>query len=490
MFFSDFFDIDTDIIESYGAVNISLINDLPLFIDPFLLFNSEKPEYQEIHKAIIKYILFLKVGAERYPTATQGMLSAWYMFSEVKQTWLGFSLSGNDGKGLGNDFARDLHIGLQTVFKDFGNETVPKSPHMEKLCLISDLVGRDKISDFTTNFAKKYLLDYTAAFANAYLAPCQCVEYAIEKVEFDYERETWKSAKYTLPSFYGDYVLLTPKDILTRDETFINKLDMIRNLEQIAPSVSDETLRFELNNYFHNVLCKKQKEISRQEKDNAALSLIRKHPELIDYYLKHKEENEEQATSVSKEVVKQVELLFIKQLQDLVLLLNSKTDFYKKEANSYEAAYKRVQFLKTAIEDMDGYKLFYIKDTPIKRESDLQIMYRLVWYASSFDVNREVNNGRGSVDFKISKGSMDITLVEFKLASNTKLRNNLAKQVDVYKAANQTDKAIKVIIFFTDDEQAKVNDVLRELGLQDNKDIILIDARNDKVSASNVKVDG
>ena len=322
VYFSDFFDVDADIIESYGAVNISLINDLPLFIDPFLLFNSEKADYQAIHQAIIKYILFLKAGAERYPTASPGMLSAWYRFSEVKQTWLGFSLSGNAGRGLGNDFARDLHAGLLTVFKDFGNEKVPKSPHMEKLCIISDLVGRDKISDFTTNFAKKYLLEYTAAFALEYLDPSQCSEFVIEKVEFDYERETWKSAKYALPCFDGDYVLLTPKDILTRDETFINKTDMIRNLELIAPSVGDATLRFELNNYFRNVLHKKQKEISRQEKDNAALGLIREHPELIDYYLKHKEENEEQATSVSKEVVEQVELLFNKQLQDLVSLLN------------------------------------------------------------------------------------------------------------------------------------------------------------------------
>jgi hypothetical protein len=490
LYFSDFFNVDADIIESYGAVNISLINDLPLFIDPFLLFNSEKAEYQAIHQAIIKYILFLKAGAERYPIAPLGMLTAWYRFSEIKQTWLGFSLSGNSGRGLGNDFARDLHIGLLTVFKDFGSEKVPKSPHMEKLCIISDLVGRDKISDFTTNFAKKYLLEYTAAFASEYLNPSQCAKFVIEKVEFDYERETWKPAKYTLPCFDGDYILLTPKDILTRDETFINRTDMIRNLEQIAPSVDDATLRFELNNYFRNVLYKKQKEISRQEKDNAALNLIREHPELIDYYLRHKEENEEQATSISKEVVQQVELLFNKQLQNLVTLLYNNTEFYGAESNSYEAAYKRVQFLKAVIEDMDGYRMFYVKGEPIKRESDLQIMYRLVWYASSFDVNREVNNGRGPADFKISRGSRDIALVEFKLASNTKLRNNLSKQVEVYKAANQTDKAIKVILFFTDDEQTKVSSVLRELGLQDSRGIVLIDARNDKVSASNVTTDG
>ena len=53
IYFSDFFNVDEDIIESYGAVNISLINYMPLFVDLFLLFNSEKPEYQQIHSNII-----------------------------------------------------------------------------------------------------------------------------------------------------------------------------------------------------------------------------------------------------------------------------------------------------------------------------------------------------------------------------------------------------------------------------------------------------
>ena len=42
VYFSDFFDVNPDVIEKYGAFNISLINDFSLFIDPFLLFNSYK----------------------------------------------------------------------------------------------------------------------------------------------------------------------------------------------------------------------------------------------------------------------------------------------------------------------------------------------------------------------------------------------------------------------------------------------------------------
>ena len=489
LYFSDFFNIEEDIIESYGAVNISLINDLPLFIDPFLLFNSQNEQYQSIHRKIIDYLLFLQNQAETYPEATSGMMSSWYLFPEIKQTWIGFSLDGNSGRGLGPDFAKNLHIGLQTIFKDFGKETVTKSPHMEKLCLISHKVGKDKISDFTTNFAKEYLLGYTSDFAAEYLDAKQCRQFKVPKVDFNYDTMTWISREYILPFFDDDFVLLTPKDLLTRDDTFINRTDMIRNLRKIAPSIDDAALRFELNNYLQDVLTKKKKEMSQKEKDYAAISLISSHPELIDYYLKHKEDTEQEATSISKQVVQEVKQLFNTQLQELVKLLFDKTDFYKTQPNSYDEAYSRVLFLKAVIEDMNGYKIFYLNGQPIKRENNLQIMYRLVWFASEMDVNREVNNGRGSVDFKISKGAMNSTLVEFKLASNSKLKNNLAKQVEIYKKASSADRAIKVILYFSDAEFEKVNTVLNELELKDCKDIVLINAIDNKISASKVKIE-
>lgn len=486
IYFSDFFNVDEDIIESYGAVNISLINDLPLFVDPFLLFNSEKPEYQQIHSNIISYLLFLQEQAEKYPNPPSGMLTTWYQFSEIKQTWLGFSLEGNSGRGLGHDFAVNIHRGLQTIFKDFGKETITRSSHLEKLCLISPLVGRDKISDFTTNFTKKYLLEYTETFAATYLEPKQCQRFFVPRVEFCADTHTWKSKEYTLPCYEGDYVLLTPRDMLTRDDTFINRGDMIGSLQSIAPSVEDAELRFALNQYLCDILPRKKKEMNRTEKEQAATGLIAEYPEIIDYYIKYKEDNEEKATSISKQVVQEVKQLFNCQLQELASLLYTRTGFYASAGNSYNEAYARVMFLKTVIEYMDGYRIFYINGKPLRRENDLQIMYRLVWYATEFDVNREVNNGRGPVDFKVSKGSRDATLVEFKLASNSKLKKNLSNQVELYKAASRADRAIKVILYFTKDEYDRVNGILNDLGLQGCPDIILIDATDNKPSASNV----
>jgi len=77
-------------------------------------------------------------------------------------------------------------------------------------------------------------------------------------------------------------------------------------------------------------------------------------------------------------------------------------------------------------------------------------------------------------------------VVEFKLASNSKLRQNIAKQVEIYKIANNTNKSIKAILYFDETEYRKVVKTLKELKLENDKSIILIDAGR-KISASNVK---
>src|SRR5437773_2258711 len=168
IYFSDFFDVTRQTMKDYGAFDVSLINDLPMFIDPFLLFNSEKEEYQSLHDQMIKYLKFLRdksIGFE----LSKGSMYAWYVFKEIKQNWLGFSLSGNRGRGLGPEFATALHKNFNTAFKDFGEEDIPESPHFEKLTLFDEGVGKDNVSDFTTNLIKKYLLDYTQEFARQHV---------------------------------------------------------------------------------------------------------------------------------------------------------------------------------------------------------------------------------------------------------------------------------------------------------------------------------
>ncbi len=125
MFFSEQFRIDTELVTAYGAVDISLVCDIPLFIDPMLIFNSDKLEYQALHQEIIRYFHFL------YAKAKQGLsskeINAWFNFSEVPNNWLGFSLIGNKGLALGKKYAEFLYQNIGFALNTHG---ISKGQHI------------------------------------------------------------------------------------------------------------------------------------------------------------------------------------------------------------------------------------------------------------------------------------------------------------------------------------------------------------------------
>lgn len=476
IYFSDFFEVSEEVMESYGVFNVSLLSDLPLFVDPFLLFNSSKPEYQRLHDAIIGYLKFLRdKSADQELDA--GLIRAWYMFPEVKQNWLGFSSSGNSGRGLGGRFAGALHINLAKLLSNFGNEKVTRSSHLEKLCLIQPGVGRDSISDFTNNLIKEYLLEYTQTFTQKHVRPEFRGLFTSPKVRFNYETESWQSGKFDLPRLGNDYVLLTPVDILTKDETWINRNDLIDNFSTIPDALPNNALRAQVNNYFKKMLPKRN--VTRKDERSAAAATLLHFPDLIDRYIRFKEDNGDKAKAVSSSRVRSSKELYVQQFRMLPLALQEKTGFYSVPGSTYDEAMLRVQFLKDAIENKGAHRVFYIKGQPLEREEDLQILYRMTWFAAPVDVTREANDGRGPVDFKVSNGAADKTLVEFKLAKNSHLEKNLKHQAEIYQKASDANRTIKVILFFTAAERLKVERIFKNLGITKDPDIVTIDARKD-----------
>lgn len=483
IYFSDYFSVSDELLEEYGAFNISLVTDLPLFIDPFLLFNSEKPEYQALHNDIIRYVRFLRTKSERGGVSTS-LMKAWYCFGEVKQNWLGFCESGNTGRGLGGGFARALDANLIHVFHDFGSEQITQGSHLEKLCLIRSGVGRDMISDFTTNLIKDYLLGYTAKFTETHINSEFTRVVAVSRAYFSYETERWMPKRYTLPYYDSDFVLLTPKDILTKDDTWINHSDMVHRFEDIPNAVENDQLRAEINNYFYARI--PIEEPTKDDYDQAISSTLAEYPVLIDYYIRLKEDKGDEAVTVSSSKVLESDLLYIKQFGGLADLLQKQTTFYQTPENTKEETFEKIRFFKDVIENKGGHKIFYGSDgNPVRRERDVHILFRLVWHGTKSDVSREVDDGRGPADFKVSRGAEDKTLVEFKLASNSQLKRNLQKQLDIYKKASDADSGFKVIIFFNEQELLKVQGILRELKMENDTNIILVDACSDnKPSAS------
>ena len=404
------------------------------------------------------------------------MLRSWYLFSEIKQNWLGFSETGNSGRGLGKEFAQALHHNFRYIFPDFGEERITQSSHLEKLCLVRNGVGRDMISDFTTNLIKPFLGLYSQTFAQTFLRPDQRRKIALQKSRFNYETRSWAPMYFELPFVEGDFILLTPRDILTKDDAWINRPELLHRFLDIAESLPNEVLRLQLSDYLERVL-PEDHDKTKEEVRDAISGAIEKFPQVLDYYIQDKEARGDEATESSQAKVNFVQTQFVERVREFVGEHLEPGGFYKTRGATHREAMDRLLFLKDVIENKGGHRIFFVDGKPIEREADLQILYRLTWYATPSDVTREANDGRGPVDFKVSRGSPDKTLVEFKLAKNTQLERNLAKQTGIYeKASDPTNPSLKAILYFTGEQLLRVQRILQKLEMANDPNVVLIDA--------------
>lgn len=481
--FSDFFEISEDVIEDYGAFNISLVSDLPLFIDPFRIFNSTLPTYKKLHDGIIKYLVFLR-DKSLSGKLNNALLKDLFTFPEVKQNWLGFSKTSNKGSGLGMNFAIALDKNFKILNK-FGNESISKS-HLEKVTLINDGVGKDNISDFTTNLIKEFLLNYTQTFAQNYIPKKFREIHAVEKVKFNYKTQIWEDGTFELPNYDNsvkdNYVILTPYNLLTKDENWINREDLLSRFQKIAYSVDDQILKTRITNYFQDRLSKiapkeknkdgSDKEPTAKHKKQAASETIEKFPEILDYFQKYKEENKKEADATSSLKVVQSKLLYLKQFSKLAQNLSDTTDFYK-ISTTYNGCLKKLKILKGFIEKESGNEIFHFDKKPIKDEDNLSILFRMAWKAHLTGKANLNDNAEIITTWKKSNTKLKIVL---KLSSNSVLKKTLENLREAYKDSLGEQEYILVIIHYSNEELNSVKSLLKSLGMSKHKNIVFVNA--------------
>ena len=121
--------------------------------------------------------------------------------------------------------------------------------------------------------------------------------------------------RYELPKFRGDYVLLTPKEILTKDDIWINKEDFVREYSDIPSSIGNPELRAQIDAYFRAILPGNP---TQKEANTAVRKTALKFPELIDYYIRSKEDTGYEARQQSGEKVASSLNLYVEQFGQLV----------------------------------------------------------------------------------------------------------------------------------------------------------------------------
>ncbi len=103
-----------------------------------------------------------------------------------------------------------------------------------------------------------------------------------------------------------------------------------------------------------------------------------------------------------------------------------------------------------------------------RHESTAQRLFFAVAYSycktNNVDVSPEIDTGNGQIDFKFATGFKERVLVEVKLSTNSNVVRGYTTQLELYKTAQETLRALYLVI---------------DVGAMGNKSDNLIKIRND-----------
>lgn len=245
--------------------------DVPVGIDPFLLFKSRDPEFQALHTQILDvFRAALEMIRKQQNNEVQRLLE----FPEVSEVGLGYTRQGKRGSGVGTflsqlilDTLRDSPALLQRGIR-----------HIEELQLVSVGIGPDRISDITASLVKEFLVQYTQK---------QCAIWDIPMTKgvpvahiFDHNAYDWIDGHFDLPVSKIDNspILLVPRRIV-RALPWINY---------------DDFVKLEFAVYLRARAAKRRKSAKQVDSEAAMkrdiVAVTRREIERVDRYVRVKEE--------------------------------------------------------------------------------------------------------------------------------------------------------------------------------------------------------
>lgn len=141
-----------------------LDEDLPLYVDPFLLWKSPSQQDNSLHVQIINSFNYL--GGLFLRNRPDEAISLLIKLSECDEVGLGNSMS-RKGLKIGPRTATDI----LTLFKDVPQIQKSGFTHFEEVQLLVDGIAQDRISDIACNFLMSFLIDYTIDECKKWLIP-------------------------------------------------------------------------------------------------------------------------------------------------------------------------------------------------------------------------------------------------------------------------------------------------------------------------------
>ena len=222
-----------------------LDEDIPLYLDPFLLWKSPSQMDNGLHSTITNSFNFLGrlyLKDEKKATAILKELS------ECDEVGLGNSRT-KQGKKIGDKFANLI----LSSFKNIPQIQEHGFTHFEVLQLLIEDFSKDRVSDISCNFVKSFLIDYTIQQSEKHGIPRESVDIQY----FDAKKYKIISEKIPLPinPITKVPILLTPKRWLrfvpwiSFDDYFTNYISTSQKLLQGESISRVEILEYNRKNY-------------------------------------------------------------------------------------------------------------------------------------------------------------------------------------------------------------------------------------------------
>lgn len=412
--FTDEFSIDIELFNSTGALDIILDVDSNYFIDPALLRICSVPEFVNASRIAEKYfsdIIVLVKHSKSVGDIYWKKADRLLTFKEIKGTCLGYSNQGTSGNAIGKELRKNI---LETI-KELQKSGEVDPIIFELLNVFQEKVGCDRVSDLLTYILKNQIIEYNVRLNNILDIPRD-----VNGLCFNPYNKT--------------NILLLPKQILS-------PLPVTEYFDDIGFACAEnERVRTEINKYLdlgdRTKLTKKEIDHLLKEKNDYRYEIVSNYKKIVvkEYDFIKDPAGEIVWYKISKE-----------QVNNYPLDLIQPTDIVEMET----VVKKIYQQFKRLIEENGLWRLLYDDDKP-KHESAAQLLFFGIadayCLANNIDLSREVHNGHGPVDFKLSKGATQKILIEIKLTSNPQLMHGFKKQLPLYMKQENTERAIYLVI--------------------------------------------
>lgn len=412
--------------DQYEWFNPILEVDSPLFVDPFAIFADKDETWRHAHETIMKYFhnafeILAKSDfrkSHQYYKRTLVLME----FPEPKEFRLGYASKSTDGSGSGPGLAR-LIVEAMTLAIRHGLEDIK---HFEELGILVEGISSDRISDITCNLLKPHFIEYTQGVCRS--LGISMVNRTMKHSAYNEMRWRWDESEHLVPvdPKSGKPILLVPW-------RFLGELPKINAFEW-----EDTSLRDDLN-----------LDISRNVRKGDIIHLARRNPEALRRWVTR----QEGTLPTPYDVINDPKLIVTWQsiARDAVQAepLDSKRDI-KSEEDLLRFVHDIIGKFRHWAEDKSGWRTFWATRASAIPEPNMQLL--LLGILDSYCENaglrldREVETGRGPVDFTITGDKRIRVLIEMKKLTHGEFWNGLRIQTPIYMNGQDVSHAIFLVV--------------------------------------------